>query len=66
MCMAQAFLASGAECVVVPLWPASFQASRLMMNAFYSSLLYGSKASRALCYAMQVGLALSSCASCFS
>ena len=55
MCMAQAFLAAGAECVVVPLWPASFQASRLMMNAFYSSLLYGSKASRALCYAMQVG-----------
>lgn len=54
MCVAQAFLASGAECVLVPLWPASFQTSRLMMNAFYSSLLYGSKASRALCYAMQV------------
>ena len=55
MCVAQAFLAAGAECVVVPLWPASYQASRLMMNAFYSSLLYGSKTSRALCYAMQVG-----------
>ena len=54
MCMAQAFLAAGAECVLVPLWPTSFSASRLMMNAFYSSLRYGSKASRALRYAMQV------------
>ncbi len=54
MCMAQSFLASGTQCVLIPLWPSSFQASRLMMNAFYSSLLYGSKASRALCYAMQV------------
>ena len=56
MCMAQVFLAAGAECVMLPLWPASFQASRLMMNAFYSSLIYGSKASRALRYAMQVSL----------
>lgn len=54
MCMSQLFLAAGAECVLLPLWPASFQASRLMMNAFYSSLIYGSKASRALRYAMQV------------
>ena len=54
MCMAQALLAAGAECVVIPIWPSSFQASRLMMNAFYSSLIYGSKASRALRYAMQV------------
>ena len=55
MCMAQALLAAGAECVLIPIWPSSFQASRLMMNAFYSSLIYGSKASRALRYAMQVG-----------
>ena len=54
MCMAQALLAAGAECVLIPIWPSSFQASRLMMNAFYSSLIYGSKASRALRYAMQV------------
>ena len=54
MCMAQLLLAAGAECVLLPLWPSSFQASRLMMNAFYSSLIYGSKASRALRYAMQV------------
>ena len=54
MCMAQLLLAAGAECVLLPLWPSSFQASRLMMKAFYSSLIYGSKASRALRYAMQV------------
>ena len=54
MCMVQALLAAGAECVLIPIWQSSFQASRLMMNAFYSSLIYGSKASRALRYAMQV------------
>ena len=54
MCMAQLLLAAGAECVLLPLWPSSFQASWLMMNAFYSSLIYGSKASQALHYAMQV------------
>ena len=55
LCMAQAFLTAEAECVVVPLWPVSYQASYLIMNAFYSSLLDGSKTSKALCYAMQVG-----------
>ena len=54
MCLAQAFLCCGVECVVVPLWATSLQASRLMMNAFYSSLIYGSRASRALAYGMQV------------
>ena len=54
MCLAQAFLCSGVQCVVVPLWATSLQASRLMMNAFYSSLMYGSRASRALTYGMQV------------
>ncbi len=54
MCLAQALLSSGVECVVVPLWSTSLQASRLMMNAFYSSLMYGSRASRALAYGMQV------------
>lgn len=61
LCMADGILASGAHTVLIPLWPTSHQASRLMMNAFYSSLLYGSKTSRALSYAMQVcyGLILS-------
>ena len=54
MCMVQALLASGVECVLVPIWPATFQASRLMMNALYSSLVIGSKTSRALSYAMHV------------
>lgn len=54
MVMAEGILASGAECVLIPLWPATHQGSRLMMNAFFSSLLYGSRASRALSYAMQL------------
>ena len=54
MVLAEGLLASGADTVLVPLWPTSNQGSRLMMNAFYSSLLYGSRASRALAYAMQV------------
>ena len=54
MVMGEGLLASGAECVLLPLWPTSLQGSRLMMKAFYSSLLYGSRASRALAYAMQV------------
>ena len=58
MCLAQAFLCSGVECVIVPLWATSLQASRLMMNAFYSSLVYGSRASRALAYGMQVSYLL--------
>lgn len=56
MCLAQAFLCGGVECVVIPLWATSLQASRLMMNAFYSSLMYGSRASRALAYGMEVRL----------
>ena len=59
MSVAQAFISAGVDCVLVPLWACSFQASRLMMNAFYSSLVYGSRASRALRYAMQVSLLLS-------
>jgi tetratricopeptide (TPR) repeat protein len=54
MIMSECLLASGIDAVLLPLWPCSFQGSRLMMNAFYSSLLYGSRASRALAYAMQV------------
>ena len=54
MVMGEGLLASGAECVLIPIWPTSLQSSRLMMNAFFSSLLYGSRASRALAYAMQV------------
>jgi hypothetical protein len=54
MIMSECLLASGIDAVLLPLWPCSFQGSRLMMNAFYSSLLYGSRASRALAYAMQI------------
>ncbi|XP_003387135.1 PREDICTED: tetratricopeptide repeat protein 28 [Amphimedon queenslandica] len=56
MVMVEGLLASGADTVLVPLWPSSHHGSRLMMNGFYSSLLYGSRTSRALAYAMQVAV----------
>ena len=61
LCMADAILAGGAHAVLLPLWSTSHQGSRLMMNAFYSSLLYGSKTSRALSYAMQVCVCVCVC-----
>ena len=65
LCMADAILAAGAHAVLIPQWPTSHQGSRLMMNAFYSSLLYGSKSSRALSYAMQVSLSILSSYKCY-
>ncbi|XP_065197452.1 tetratricopeptide repeat protein 28-like isoform X1 [Sycon ciliatum] len=52
MALCTSFLASGVSCVVMPLWPISPQAGKLFMAAFYNSLLRGSRASRALGYAM--------------
>ncbi|XP_065830517.1 tetratricopeptide repeat protein 28-like isoform X1 [Oscarella lobularis] len=51
--LSRAFLAAGAQCVVVSLWPVSDKVSQLFMNAFYASLLRGSHASRALDYAVR-------------
>ena len=56
LAVVQAFLVGGAQCVVIPLWPNSSNSSRHLMNAFYSSLVRGSRTSRGMCYAMQVRL----------
>jgi CHAT domain-containing protein len=47
-----ALLAAGAQCVLVSLWPVPDQAIKLTMKALYSSLLQGSRVSRALAEAM--------------
>lgn len=54
LAVVQEFLVGGAQCVVIPLWPNSSNSSRHLMNAFYSSLVQGSRTSRGMCYAMQV------------
>jgi len=54
LAIVQAFLVGGAQCVVAPLWPNTNSSSRHLMNAFYSSLVRGSRTSRGMCYAMQV------------
>ena len=54
LAIVQAFLVGGVQCVVIPLWPNSSNSSRHLMNAFYSSLVRGSRTSRGMCYAMQV------------
>ena len=50
--LSRALLAAGAQCVMVCLWPVPELAVRLVMKAFYSSLLQGSRVSRALAEAM--------------
>ena len=48
MMMCRALLAAGAQCVLVSLWPVPDTAVKLIMKAFYSSLLQGARVSRAL------------------
>ena len=50
--LTRALLAAGAQCVLVSLWPVPSTAVHLIMKAFYSSLLQGARASRALADAM--------------
>ncbi|XP_055002839.1 tetratricopeptide repeat protein 28 isoform X2 [Sorex araneus] len=52
--LTRAFLAAGAQCVLVALWPVPVAASKMFLHAFYSSLLNGLKASAALAEAMKV------------
>lgn len=52
--LTRAFLAAGAQCVLVSLWPVPVAASKMFLHAFYSSLLNGLKASAALGEAMKV------------
>ncbi len=46
--LTRALLAAGAQCVLVSLWPVPIAAVKVVMKAFYSSLLQGSKTSKAL------------------
>ncbi|KAI1881948.1 hypothetical protein AGOR_G00245290 [Albula goreensis] len=51
--LTRAFLAAGAQCVLVSLWPVPVAASKVFVHAFYSALLNGTKASAALADAMK-------------
>ncbi|XP_056676904.1 tetratricopeptide repeat protein 28 [Monodelphis domestica] len=51
--LTRAFLAAGAQCVLVSLWPVPVAASKMFIHAFYSSLLNGLRASAALGEAMK-------------
>ena len=50
--LSRALLAAGAQCVMVSLWPVPDTAVKLIIKAFYSSLLQGSRESKALAEAM--------------
>ncbi|XP_032226539.2 tetratricopeptide repeat protein 28 isoform X2 [Nematostella vectensis] len=52
--LTRAFLSSGAQCVLVSLWPVPDLACKLLMKAFYGGLLKGLSASHALSQAMNV------------
>ncbi|XP_048370088.1 tetratricopeptide repeat protein 28 isoform X1 [Sphaerodactylus townsendi] len=52
--LTRAFLAAGAQCVLVSLWPVPVAASKTFVHTFYSALLNGLKASAALGEAMKV------------
>ncbi|XP_041083692.1 tetratricopeptide repeat protein 28-like isoform X1 [Polyodon spathula] len=51
--LTRTFLAAGAQCVLVSLWPVPVAASKMFVHAFYSALLNGMKASAALADAMK-------------
>uniref|UniRef100_A0A4W4DN26 Tetratricopeptide repeat protein 28 n=1 Tax=Electrophorus electricus TaxID=8005 RepID=A0A4W4DN26_ELEEL len=51
--LTRAFLAAGAQCVLVSLWPVPTAASKMFVHAFYTALLNGTKASSALADAMK-------------
>lgn len=51
--LTRALLAAGAQCVLVSLWPVPDTATKILLRAFYSALLQGSRVSKALAEAMQ-------------
>lgn len=51
--LTRAFLAAGAHCVLLALWPVPVAASKIFVHAFYTALLGGLKASAALSEAMR-------------
>nr|XP_028566909.1 LOW QUALITY PROTEIN: tetratricopeptide repeat protein 28 [Podarcis muralis] len=52
--LTRAFLAAGAHCVLVSLWPVPTAASKVFVHSFYTALLGGLKASAALGEAMKM------------
>ncbi|MCL4126876.1 UNVERIFIED_CONTAM: hypothetical protein GTU68_063706 [Idotea baltica] len=52
--LTRALLAAGAQCVLVSLWPVPDTAVKILFRTFYSSLLQGARASRALSEAQQI------------
>ena len=51
--LARAFLAAGAQSVLVPLWPVAEASNKIFMRTLYNTLLQGTKASVAIGDAMQ-------------
>ncbi|KAF5284646.1 hypothetical protein FQR65_LT13477 [Abscondita terminalis] len=51
--LVRALLAAGVQAVLVSLWPVPDTATKILLRAFYSALLQGTRAARALAEAMQ-------------
>ncbi|CAH1184063.1 unnamed protein product [Phyllotreta striolata] len=51
--LVRSLLAAGAQAVLVSLWPVPDTATKILLRAFYSALLQGTRAARALVEAMQ-------------
>ncbi|KAK9876278.1 hypothetical protein WA026_012576 [Henosepilachna vigintioctopunctata] len=51
--LVRSFLAAGAQAVLVSLWPVPDTATKILLRAFYSALLQGTRAAKALAEAMQ-------------
>ncbi|EFA05041.2 tetratricopeptide repeat protein 28 [Tribolium castaneum] len=51
--LVRALLAAGAQAVLVSLWPVPETASKILLRAFYSAMLQGTRAAKALAEAMQ-------------
>ncbi|XP_008203776.1 tetratricopeptide repeat protein 28 isoform X1 [Nasonia vitripennis] len=51
--LARSLLSSGAQCVLIGMWPVPPTAGSILLRAFYSAMLQGQRASRALAEAMQ-------------
>ncbi|XP_046738072.1 tetratricopeptide repeat protein 28 isoform X1 [Diprion similis] len=51
--MVKTLLGTGAQCVLIGMWPVPPTAGSILLRAFYSAMLQGARASRALAEAMQ-------------
>ncbi|KAF7283492.1 hypothetical protein GWI33_000389 [Rhynchophorus ferrugineus] len=51
--LVRALLAAGAQAVLISLWPVPDTATKILLRAFYSALLQGTRAAKALSEAMQ-------------